>query len=128
MTTTRWLLALLPLAGCIDGEALDSESSELAVRSKIDAAHGAMIVGTSSDRRFVAYGTECDAGDDRTAIKLYDTITTTITELDRGTPCQPGAVMFSPDGWLVAFGDGFGHLKVHDALWNRTVSVSRGEL
>ncbi len=122
------LLALLPLASCIDGEQLDTESSELAVRRTIDAADGAMILGTSSDRRFVAYGTECDAGDDRTAIKLYDTITTAITELDRGTPCQPGAVVFSPDGWLVAFGDGFGHLQVHDSLWKRTVTVSRGEL
>ncbi|MDB4963600.1 MAG: hypothetical protein JWP01_3599 [Myxococcales bacterium] len=125
MSCKRFLMVAALAAGCAEAENLDSGTTELAFGIDIDASPGSMILGSSTDRRWIAYGTECDAGDERTRIKLYDTMTTFTTELDQGVPCQPGAVVFSPDGWLVAFGDGQGHLKVHDALWHRTVSVSR---
>jgi hypothetical protein len=101
-------------------------TSELAVALPIAKATNSMIVGSSSDRRWVVYATEC--GTDDTRLELYDTLTTLTTELGRGLPCQPGGIQFSPDGLLVAFGDGFGHVQVHSAVWQRTVSVSRDGL
>lgn len=124
MRPERLLLLLAFAPSCVSPEASDTDtSSELAVGLPIDSAANAQIVGSSSDHRWVVYGTDC--GSDDTRLKLYDTLTTLTTELGRGLPCQPGGIQFSPDGLLVAFGDGSGHVNVHSALWQRTVSVSR---
>ena len=127
MKLERLLLAFALFPACVapdDGVDADTETtSELATAVPIDTAASAQILGSSGDRRWVVYGTDCGTNDAR--IKLYDTLTTLTTELASGLPCQPGTIQFSPDGMLAAFGDGWGHVKVHSALWQRTVDVSR---
>ena len=116
---------LAACGGGADAESVGTTGERLVVRAAIDPSPDAQVLGASGDRRWVAYGTSCDASDGTTAIKLLDDATGAVTELARGVSCMPGSVSFSPDGRLVTFGDGMGHLFAHDAWTGRTASVSR---
>lgn len=128
MTHRLTLLAVSSaLAGCAVTPADDvtAGAADLSVHRQIDPAPAAAILATSADRRWVAYGAACTAA--APVLRLYDEASGTATELAEGIPCRPGAVTFSPDGSLLAFGDGAGHVFVHDALADRTALVSRPE-
>lgn len=121
------LVLLAACGGAADSEDVEVQSEELVVRRAVERTQGASIIGASADGRRVAYGVRCDAGDASTVLKLHDGLTGRTTVLAQGVPCMPGSVTFSADGALVAFGDGAGHLSVHDTRARRTVQVSRAD-
>lgn len=129
--TLRAFVALtlcLTAVGCAPGVD-DTAAADDAVRLRapLDATPQAMVVGASADRRFVAYGVRCDAGDERTALRLRDEATGRVRTLATAWSCRPDAVRFSPDGSVALFGAD-GVMRAADTRSGRTVTVSRDGL
>ncbi|MFO0650333.1 MAG: hypothetical protein U0326_29185 [Polyangiales bacterium] len=117
----------LTLAGCAPDVTLDergSVSDAVRARTQVERGDGAMIVGASADRRFVAYGVHCDRAAAPPRLRLLDAETGRRRTLAEGWTCQPGSVRFSPDGGVVVFG-GDGRLRAADTASGRVVTVSR---
>ncbi len=120
------VLSALPvlLVACGDSDAeLGETSSELKAPSVIALGSGGQILGVSADGRRVAFGIGCDS--EHPTIRLFDDRSGAVTELATDASCMPGAVTFSADGRLVAFGNGMGEIRVHDTLRGATKAVSR---
>lgn len=126
--TLGWMVgcAALTLTACAP-EALDESATrddEARLSRRLDRATGATLVGASADHRYVAYGVACDAGDERTELRLLDARTGSARTLARGWMCAPGSVTFSPDGSLAVFGL-MGSLRAVNTSNGRAVTVSR---
>lgn len=126
--TLCWMVgcAALTLSACAP-EALDESATrddEARLSRRLDRATGATLIGASADHRYVAYGVACDAGDQRTELRLLDARTGSARTLARGWMCAPGSVTFSPDGSLAVYGL-MGSLRAVSTANGRTVTVSR---
>ena len=123
-----WMIgcAALTLHAC-SPDALDESGTrddEARLSRRLDRSTGATLVGASADHRYVAYGVACDAGDERTELRLLDARTASSRTLARGWMCAPGSVTFSPDGSLAVYGL-MGSLRAVNTSNGRTVTVSR---
>src|SRR3954453_13474546 len=96
-------LALL-LSACAPAGPAAEVGDALSISVRVAAAPGAQIVGTSADRRRIAYAAPC-APDATTTprLSIYDDWTGSITDLGALAHCAPTAAFFSPDGQLAAF-------------------------
>jgi hypothetical protein len=117
------LVAVLPACAAPPSVAVDEAA--LSTGRALDDAPGAMIVGASADRRFVAYATGCTPDSSTpTALKIRDDLRGRTTTVGQGQ-CRPGAVQFSPDGQLAGFSNGDGIVRVFSARSGAVVVVSR---
>lgn len=122
---TLAVLSFVFAAACAPApDEVGDDGQALVLRHPIDRAAGALVIGASADGRRVVYGTGCEDGVE-TKLKLWDDVRGRITPLLDGAPCMPGAVTFSPDGALVAYGAGDGVIHVRNLRTGRHAIVSR---
>ncbi|MGZ3425923.1 MAG: WD40 repeat domain-containing protein [Polyangia bacterium] len=121
------LSAAALLGGCAPAPtATDEAASAFSIAVRVAAAPGAQIVGSSADRRRVAFAWPCDPGASATPrLAMLDDWTGAIAQLGPVAHCAPTSVFFSPDGQLAAFPQADGVIAVWSARTGAVVTVSR---